>query len=225
MWSRRKPKRSTVARTAPRHPPAPEAELKRVVYDLSSTLYEFSGIDDHPDISPKKEKHTHLIYLALLTTLLYHSKFWKALNRASVAAARDVRKQVITTLDLPATFDPELSDISTGMASELFRKTEEHLCKESSLKQMMAMVALIYGDYVGKMFHKSQLRAGVTEYMWLTRRDERVRPAHRALDGKVYAWSDPPPLKADVSTNGLDCYPGEDINCRCVPAPIKKLTR
>lgn len=52
---------------------------------------------------------------------------------------------------------------------------------------------------------------GVTEYIWQTAGDERVRPTHKAHDGKVFKWSDPP---RDTG------HPGTDINCRCVAIPI-----
>lgn len=53
--------------------------------------------------------------------------------------------------------------------------------------------------------------AGVTSFRWSTMRDERVRPAHRDLEGRVFAWDSPP-------SEGL---PGTAINCRCtaLPAP------
>lgn len=53
------------------------------------------------------------------------------------------------------------------------------------------------------------LQAGVTTYRWATSADERVRPLHRALDGKVYEYGKPTDAE-----NGLP--PGKPINCRCV---------
>lgn len=57
---------------------------------------------------------------------------------------------------------------------------------------------------------------GADEYVWLTRRDERVRgnpsglypkavPSHYARDGKIFSWKNPP-------EGG---HPGEAPNCRC----------
>lgn len=70
--------------------------------------------------------------------------------------------------------------------------------------------------------------AGVTRYKWSTSHDERVRPSpgthgvarqnnHRVLDGRVFAYSDPPVV--DTAT-GRRANPGEDFNCRCVDVPI-----
>lgn len=52
-----------------------------------------------------------------------------------------------------------------------------------------------------------QQQAGLKEYVWSTSGDERVRPSHRANDGKTFKWKNPP------SETG---NPGDDIQCRCV---------
>lgn len=57
---------------------------------------------------------------------------------------------------------------------------------------------------------ESQKEAGVTHYIWRSASDKRVRPEHRARNGKTFAWSDPPP----------DGHPGEPINCRCVALAV-----
>lgn len=56
-----------------------------------------------------------------------------------------------------------------------------------------------------------QESAGITEYRWQTSNDERVRPTHRANDGKKFRWDNPPKITG---------HPGTDINCRCVAIPI-----
>lgn len=49
-----------------------------------------------------------------------------------------------------------------------------------------------------------QQEAGVSEYIWRTSGDERVRPSHRTKDGKKFKWSKPP------SDTG---HPGQDYQC------------
>jgi len=56
-----------------------------------------------------------------------------------------------------------------------------------------------------------QKNLGITEYIWRTSRDEKVRPAHKSKNGKRFKWSDPP---ADTG------HPGEDIQCRCIAEPV-----
>jgi SPP1 gp7 family putative phage head morphogenesis protein len=66
-----------------------------------------------------------------------------------------------------------------------------------------------------------QVRAesvGSTHYMWKTSRDSDVRKEHRALNGKVFAWTDPP--VASRPEYGIRAHPGCFPNCRCYPSPI-----
>lgn len=73
---------------------------------------------------------------------------------------------------------------------------------------------LIARDQVGKFNGElTQLRhqeAGITEYIWRTSKDERVRAEHRARDGQRFKWSEPPD----------DGAPGEAIQCRCTAEPV-----
>lgn len=68
-----------------------------------------------------------------------------------------------------------------------------------------------------------QTRAGISRYVWTTSGDERVRGQngesdnHYDLDGKTFAWNDPPVV--DEKT-GRRCHPGEDYQCRCVAFPV-----
>lgn len=53
-----------------------------------------------------------------------------------------------------------------------------------------------------------QEQAGITTYSWATSQDERVRPLHRSLEGKVYEWGKP-----TGAESGLP--PGQPVLCRC----------
>ncbi len=55
---------------------------------------------------------------------------------------------------------------------------------------------------------ETQLAAGLTEFVWRSAADARVRPAHRRYNGNVYSWADPP-----------EGGPGYSPNCRCVSVP------
>lgn len=58
-----------------------------------------------------------------------------------------------------------------------------------------------------------QEQAGIDKYGWLTSRDERVRPLHRALDGREYKWGE-----STGAEGGLP--PGQPIRCRCVAQAV-----
>ena len=74
--------------------------------------------------------------------------------------------------------------------------------------------ALIGSDQVGKLNSRLmqfyQRSAGITEYRWQTMMDSRVRPRHRARQGKIFKWDEPPE----------DGHPGMAIRCRCVADPV-----
>lgn len=58
--------------------------------------------------------------------------------------------------------------------------------------------------------------AGSKEYIWRTSRDGDVRPTHKALEGKVIRWDDPPKTDKGLAPYHAGCGP----NCRCFPEPI-----
>lgn len=61
--------------------------------------------------------------------------------------------------------------------------------------------------------------SGVTAYKWSGSFDERERPDHRVLEGKIFTWDNPP--ITDRST-GKRAHPGQDFNCRCIAIPVVK---
>lgn len=65
----------------------------------------------------------------------------------------------------------------------------------------------------------TQVRAetvGSTHYVWEAVMDSRTRDLHRKLNGKTFAWNNPP-----VSgEKGERSHPGAIYNCRCWPRPI-----
>lgn len=71
----------------------------------------------------------------------------------------------------------------------------------------------------GQIQRAQQLDAGITEYIWYTTGDERVRDSHKALNGKKFSWNAPPVV--DERT-GRKCHPGEDYQCRCIGRPVFK---
>lgn len=56
-------------------------------------------------------------------------------------------------------------------------------------------------------------QAGIEKYIWRTSADERVRPRHRDLEGRVYAYGEP-----TGAEEGLP--PGQPIQCRCIAQAV-----
>lgn len=73
---------------------------------------------------------------------------------------------------------------------------------------------LIARDQVGKLngqlSKQRQTSLGITEYIWSSSKDKRVRPWHASRDGERFRWNNPP----------SDGHPGQPISCRCVAIPV-----
>lgn len=67
----------------------------------------------------------------------------------------------------------------------------------------------------GQIQRAQQQDAGITEYIWCSTGDERVRKSHKNLNGKKFSWNDAP-----VNSDGRKCHPGEDYQCRCIGRPV-----
>ena len=63
--------------------------------------------------------------------------------------------------------------------------------------------------------------SGVREYTWRSTHDQSCRPMHKALDGTVHRWDNPPITNKDGDRNN----PGEDYNCRCQAEPVLTQTQ
>jgi SPP1 gp7 family putative phage head morphogenesis protein len=75
-------------------------------------------------------------------------------------------------------------------------------------------------DQIGKLnaqFNEErQTQLGVTQFVWRTANDSRVRDSHAHLEGEVFNWSDPP---TDDET-GETIIPGSAVQCRCYGEPV-----
>jgi SPP1 gp7 family putative phage head morphogenesis protein len=67
---------------------------------------------------------------------------------------------------------------------------------------------------------------GVTKAKWITGKDARVRPAHRAMEGVEFDVNDPPHVGGGIDELGHKIpdegnhLPGQWFNCRCRSAPV-----
>lgn len=58
---------------------------------------------------------------------------------------------------------------------------------------------------------------GSTHYKWLSAGDSDVRHDHKVLNGKIFAWAEPP--IAEIRS-GIRAHPGCIWRCRCIAIPI-----
>lgn len=84
-----------------------------------------------------------------------------------------------------------------------------------------ARAALIARDQVlslnAQVTQKRHQAAGITSYIWRTSRDERVRAAHKALEGQQFTYGEPPIVDPK---SGRREEPGQGFQCRCTAEPV-----
>ena len=108
-----------------------------------------------------------------------------------------------------------LEDAGPGSRVETIRN---RLMEDEGVSKRQA--SLIARDQVLKLnsavTRKRHEAAGVTHYIWRTSGDASVRPEHRKLEGKKFAYDSPPV----VSKKGDRARPGEFYQCRCTMEPF-----
>ena len=109
-----------------------------------------------------------------------------------------------------------LESIRYALSENIIRVVDREILVEELTDSIMHMAevnekraALIACDQVGKLNSQlaqlEQMGQGVESYIWVTMKDNRVRPAHREREGKRFYWDSPP-------SGG---HPGFAIRCRC----------
>jgi SPP1 gp7 family putative phage head morphogenesis protein len=108
-----------------------------------------------------------------------------------------------------------LLDEHAGARVETIR---DRILEEGNVTRRQA--ALIARDQVlslnAQVTEKRHTAAGITKYTWRTSGDRDVRPTHRALDGKVFAYDEPPVQ----NKKGERANPGQFFQCRCTAEPV-----
>lgn len=144
-----------------------------------------------------------------------------------------MRKQL--TEQLTANMELYVKDFTVEMVGDLRQLVEENALRGMRTDRLAKIIEAQFGVTKRKaefladqetgllMARYRQARyedLGVQEYIWETSNDARVRPGHRALQGRRFSFSSPPVVDP---ANGRRCNPGEDYRCRCVPKAIVNL--
>ncbi len=112
----------------------------------------------------------------------------------------------------------KLSDIlakgENKTVAELRQRIQDRLEVSRSKADLLARDQVLKLN--AKITRERHQAAGITEYIWTTSNDERVRETHEELEGETFSWDDPPVTNEAGDRN----HPGEDYQCRCVPYPV-----
>lgn len=135
-----------------------------------------------------------------------------------VSVFRDQNVRLITSLGNDVLREVTLILERTG--SEALRVEELRAEIQGRFGVARSRADLIARDQVlklnGQITRQRQTTAGVTQYIWTTSKDERVREIHAELDGTTQDWNNPPVVSEDGRTE----HPAGDFQCRCVAFPI-----
>lgn len=113
---------------------------------------------------------------------------------------------------------------------QLTRELKEELLKIKEASKNHAR--LIARDQVSKLVgvtnEARQKNLGVTEYIWKTMNDSRVRSLsntngtsdHAHLEGTLQKWSKPPVVVFKGKRSGVKLLPSQDFQCRCFASPV-----
>jgi len=174
-------------------------EIKRIAQRRGIEVSEYNRIQN------KK------VFKRLLEVDVYQSEPW--LTSALESFANE-NAALITTLS-----DKHINDVRNvvvnGFRDGVAGEELASRIRNKINKKTRANYRLIARDQVSKLNGQlSELRqrdVGVTEYVWRTSRDEKVRHNHRSKEGVTFQWDKPP------SDTG---HPGADFQCRCYPEPV-----
>ena len=105
----------------------------------------------------------------------------------------------------------------------VYRRLEKITGATKSQARMIARDQL--GTLNCRMTRYEHESLGVTKYIWVTRRDSKVRDCHRERNGKVFDWNNPPAewyptISKGIIYTGRYCHPGEAYSCRCTAKPV-----
>lgn len=120
-----------------------------------------------------------------------------------------------------------INAIDLGTSAKSLSKQLLEINNSFGLKRSM----LIARDQISKLnsqiIEQRQRDLGIETYIWETAKDERVRPSHKVLQGKLCRWDDPTVYSDDngktwksrSTIGGILLHPGMDIACRCIGQP------
>ncbi|MCY4028131.1 MAG: minor capsid protein [Acidobacteria bacterium] len=116
---------------------------------------------------------------------------------------------------LPALYQSNLRNRLAQLESQGLGFTPDRLRRAIAQSQGVARnrARLIGFDQVetfnGELSLRRQAEVEITEFQIVTAGDDRVRPSHARVNGRIYSWQGPYPY-----------IPGQPIGCRCGAAPV-----
>ena len=206
-------------------------EIERIIREMQ---FKLGSVVDSPElramlakVSEKTNTFNAAAQKSLLEQVVAAHRFSAVVPAINVfienpylAAARDefVTRNVALIRTLPQESFGQIGKIVTeGMESGL-RPSQIAIDLQERLGVAESRAQLIARDQVlkfnGELASVRQQSVGVTHFTWYTSLDRRVRPSHKAVHNKQFAWASPPVV------DGSPSVPGQPIQCRCNALPF-----
>lgn len=182
------------------------------LYNLKHELSRIAGLDHKLTIAEWKKAVSKTLGINILDDY-YSGEYYKNMLGQWISANVDLIK-TIPGESLGKIKEMVYSDYMNGRTTTNIVKD---LQRQYGIDKRHAR--LIARDQTAKLnadITQSQQRdAGVSEYEWSGTLDGRERESHRALEGKIFSWDNPP-----ETDGGRRCHPGQDYQCRCCAIPV-----
>ena len=132
------------------------------------------------------------------------------------AVSRYYQEEIDRLLSFIAIGKETLQDIKkrNNNLTEIYNYIEERI--EASKRKADFLAKNETNRMVNEYKMEEYKTYGITQYIWRTMEDEKVRPYHAALNGQVIDYDDPP----IQDKYGNRAHAGQYYNCRCRQIPI-----
>lgn len=164
-------------------------------------------------------------------------EWWDALreswvNQATTRVAGNVNKFYTSTREM--VFEAVKANKTFEEVLEMIKAADESLTE----KKAEFLARDLTGELNGEVERNLQLSIGISEYLWQTMNDEKVRgkpggaypdaiPSHWSIDSRVCSWSDSSIVSLDAGRTWVQrtelmprLHPGMDWQCRCRGTPF-----
>lgn len=156
----------------------------------------------------------------------------KSLKAITITPELTEAQRNVLTADWAQNMDLYVKNWAQEQITEMRALVMQEVFKGKRVERIADIIAKSYGQtknkaqflarqetslLLSKMKEQEYKDAGSTQYIWSGAMDEREREDHKALEGKVISWNNPPVV--DRRT-GRRAHAGEDFGCRCVAIPV-----
>ncbi len=161
-----------------------------------------------------------------------NEEFIKATKEVAIAPEFTAAARKIIADEWAQNLELYIKDWSDNAILELREKVEANTMRGQRSANLVKMIQETYGTsktkakflarqetslLMSKMRETRYRDIGIDRYKWTGTMDERERPDHKVLNGKIFSWDQPPITNRET---GARNNPGEDFGCRCIAVPV-----